>query len=154
MTCRKFRLRAVTAEEPARGQNNPEDDAPSLVPALKARHCVSRPETEIGQGETLHPTAEKMLQPDLAAVWQKRDQHRNAATVGTVDPGPSSVTKKRSSVQAFSHTPRLPSSAAAFPSSDRCRQKRDDEPAIDRVTHEGIGAGVYDLMVLLAGDHA
>ena len=34
-----------------------------------------------------HPIAE-MLQPDLAAVWQERDQHRNAATIGAVDVWP------------------------------------------------------------------
>lgn len=67
-----FRLRAVTAEELVGGQNNPEDNAPSLVPASEAKHRGPRPETEIGQGETLYPTAyptaEKMLQPDLATV--------------------------------------------------------------------------------------
>jgi hypothetical protein len=63
-----FRLCAVTAEELVGGQYNPEDDAPSLVPASEAKHRGPLPDTEIGQGETLYPTAEKMLQPDLATV--------------------------------------------------------------------------------------
>src|SRR6185312_9467415 len=96
-----------------------------------------------------------MLQADLAAVWQERDQHRNAATIGAVDVwakfqpaksappcGPSIHTENDERTAQQRHH---------FCLSDGCRQKRDDEPTIDWVTHERIGASIYDFIVLLAG---
>jgi hypothetical protein len=65
----------------------------------RIERLVAGPYLELFSRETKQGWgAAEMLQPDLAAVWQERDQHRNAATIGAVDVWP-----KFSQQKAFLH---------------------------------------------------